>query len=224
MRQIRTEHFSPYIFRDAFDPLSMDYVKDRLSKISTINTDLKPSAYLYNLMLWSEVHGGKWLSFPSQDQGPACSLISDSCLFLGFIFNLQEKIPDRVLLYFYDRFFRNDFYSCSASCLSGHVWLCIRNDGRYLSSIHDRPLAGHCSDKTSARSSADTSLSGVRDNWTCGLYRLFFSARDRSFSYLSFYQGPLQAVCSVLQMPPHLIRKLRENCTEWTWQVLFLAR
>jgi len=62
-RAIHTRYFSQYILRDAFNPLSVDYVKKRFADIKFINTDLKPSAYLYNLMLWSEIHGGKALKY-----------------------------------------------------------------------------------------------------------------------------------------------------------------
>ncbi|TAL78415.1 MAG: hypothetical protein EPN88_02150 [Bacteroidetes bacterium] len=58
-RAINTRHFNQYIFRETFAPLNVDYVRNRLSTIKFINTDLKPSAYLYNLMLWSEVQGDK---------------------------------------------------------------------------------------------------------------------------------------------------------------------
>ncbi len=58
-RAINTIHFNQYIFRETFSPLNVDYVRNRLSTIKFINTDLKPSAYLYNLMLWSEVQGDK---------------------------------------------------------------------------------------------------------------------------------------------------------------------
>lgn len=58
-RAINTRHFNQYIFRETFSPLNVDYVRNRLSTIKFINTDLKPSAYLYNLMLWSEVQGDK---------------------------------------------------------------------------------------------------------------------------------------------------------------------
>jgi len=60
-RDISTKYFNPYIFYDAFSPLNTAYVKQRLGEIETVNTDLHPSAYLYNLMLWVEVHGGKAL-------------------------------------------------------------------------------------------------------------------------------------------------------------------
>jgi spermidine synthase len=58
-RGIYTKHFSQYIFRDAFSPFGVDYVRKRLSDIKFINTDLRPSSYLYNLVLWAEVHGGR---------------------------------------------------------------------------------------------------------------------------------------------------------------------
>jgi len=51
-------YFDPSIFRDAFSPYGVSYVKKRLSEIRAVNTDFRPSAYLYNLMLWAEMHGG----------------------------------------------------------------------------------------------------------------------------------------------------------------------
>ena len=60
-RAITTRYFSPYIFRDAFSFLNVGYVRARLTEIRVSNQDLQPSAYLYNLMLWAEVHGGKVL-------------------------------------------------------------------------------------------------------------------------------------------------------------------
>ncbi|MFZ5907190.1 MAG: hypothetical protein ACOYVJ_07240 [Nitrospirota bacterium] len=60
-RGVPTTYFRGYLFRDIFSPLGLDYVRQRLSEISFVNTDLRPSAYLYNLMLWSEVHGGEMI-------------------------------------------------------------------------------------------------------------------------------------------------------------------
>jgi len=57
-----TEYFHPYVFQDAFSQLDTEYVRQRLSRIQSINTDMRPAAYLYNLMLWAEVHGGTALS------------------------------------------------------------------------------------------------------------------------------------------------------------------
>ncbi len=60
---IAVKHFSTSIFYDAFSPLKADMVKKRLGKISAINTDMRPVAYLYNLMLWAEIHGGGMLNY-----------------------------------------------------------------------------------------------------------------------------------------------------------------
>ncbi|MDQ7786609.1 MAG: hypothetical protein RDU01_03295 [Thermodesulfovibrionales bacterium] len=62
-RGVPTTYFREYLFRDIFSPFGLDYVRQRLSEISFVNTDLRPSAYLYNLMLWSEVHGGQTLRY-----------------------------------------------------------------------------------------------------------------------------------------------------------------
>ena len=59
---IGTEYFHPYLFQDAFSQLDKEYVRQRLSRIQSVNTDMRPTAYLYNLMLWAEVHGGTALS------------------------------------------------------------------------------------------------------------------------------------------------------------------
>ncbi|NWF52862.1 MAG: hypothetical protein HXY47_07255, partial [Nitrospirae bacterium] len=62
-RRIHTRHFSQFLFYDIFSKFGTDYVKKRLAEIYLINKDLRPSSYLYNLILWSEVHGGKALRY-----------------------------------------------------------------------------------------------------------------------------------------------------------------
>ena len=62
-RAIETSYFQPYILADAFSPLKVSLVRERLEKINAINTDMEPVAYLYNLMLWSEVYGGGILNW-----------------------------------------------------------------------------------------------------------------------------------------------------------------
>jgi len=57
-RGIETKYFLPYIFEDAFDPMRVEFNERRLGEVDAVNTDMRPSAYLYNLMLWAEVHGG----------------------------------------------------------------------------------------------------------------------------------------------------------------------
>ena len=61
-RGIHTRYFRPYILTDAFSPLQVSMVRARLGKIKNLNTDLRPVSYLYNLMLWAEMYGGKWLN------------------------------------------------------------------------------------------------------------------------------------------------------------------
>jgi spermidine synthase len=61
-KKINTKYFQSYIFKDAFSPIKTGMVKGRLGAIKEINTDLHPVSYLYNLMLWAEIHGGKWLN------------------------------------------------------------------------------------------------------------------------------------------------------------------
>ena len=96
-RGISVKHFSPYIFRDVFSPFGVDYVRNRLYEIELINTDLRPSAYLYNLMLWSEIHGGKIIKhlMKIREWHILSFLI---CLFVLIIF-LTYKKKRRVLYY-----------------------------------------------------------------------------------------------------------------------------
>lgn len=60
-RDLPVKYFHQYIFRDAFSSFGVDYVKQRLSETKSINTDFHPSAYLFSLMLWADMHGGKAL-------------------------------------------------------------------------------------------------------------------------------------------------------------------
>jgi spermidine synthase len=59
---VSAEYFHPYIIEDAFSPLRVDLHKERLGSVSAVNTDLRPAAYLYNLMLWAEMHGASALN------------------------------------------------------------------------------------------------------------------------------------------------------------------
>ena len=61
-QSINTEYFHSHLFQDVFSQLDTEYVRQRLSRIQSVNTDLRPAAYLYNLMLWAEVHGSTLLS------------------------------------------------------------------------------------------------------------------------------------------------------------------
>jgi spermidine synthase len=96
-RGIVTRYFNRYIFRDAFSPLNVDYVRKRLGNIRFVNTDLRPSAYLYNLMLWAEVHGGKGLKYLLDVRG--WHVISISVVILLFVSLLIFGKKKRVIYY-----------------------------------------------------------------------------------------------------------------------------
>jgi spermidine synthase len=59
---IKTAYFGQHILEDAFSPLKINMVKERLGRTKEVNSDIRPVSYLYNLMLWAEVHGGEWLN------------------------------------------------------------------------------------------------------------------------------------------------------------------
>jgi spermidine synthase len=94
---IVTRYFNQYIFRDAFSPLGVDYVRRRLGNIKFVNTDLRPSAYLYNLMLWAEVHGGKVLKYLLDIRG--WHVISISVVILLLVSLLIFGKKKRVIYY-----------------------------------------------------------------------------------------------------------------------------
>jgi spermidine synthase len=58
---VRTEVFHPSAFQDAFAPLRVLLHRNRLEEAGAVNTDLRPMAYLLNLMLWAEVQGSRVL-------------------------------------------------------------------------------------------------------------------------------------------------------------------
>lgn len=60
-RPPETKHFHPHILEDAFDPLKTSMVKTRLEGAAFPNSDKRPVAYLYNLVLWAEAEGGNLL-------------------------------------------------------------------------------------------------------------------------------------------------------------------
>ena len=90
-RGIQTSYFKPYILHDAFSPLKVDMVRARLEKVDTANSDLQPVAYLYNLMLWSEVHGGSGLNQLLALQRWQVALPLSIVLFALFLFLWGKK-------------------------------------------------------------------------------------------------------------------------------------
>lgn len=60
---IATRHFSQYLIHDIFSPFNTGYVKQRLKNVRILNSDEHPSAYIYNIFLWSEMHGGRVLRY-----------------------------------------------------------------------------------------------------------------------------------------------------------------
>lgn len=84
-RHLQTIHFNSFLFHDIFDPLKQAMVRSRLSQSATINTDRRPAAYLYNLMLWSEMHGGGFLNiFFGLNKGTILAL-SGAALLAGMV-------------------------------------------------------------------------------------------------------------------------------------------
>lgn len=62
-RGIGAVYFRGELFYDIFDRLKTDAVKERLGSVHVLNADSRPAAYLYNLMLWTDIHGGGVVSW-----------------------------------------------------------------------------------------------------------------------------------------------------------------
>jgi spermidine synthase len=93
---VKARHFHPYIIEDAFTPMRVEFHRKRLDAVDALNTDLRPSAYLYNLMLWAEVHGGVLNSVLSLG-GITIALISICAFGLAALSVLRKK--SRTLYY-----------------------------------------------------------------------------------------------------------------------------
>jgi len=48
-------HFHEYVLDDAFDPMAVERYRARLGTVSENNTDIRPIAYRYNLLVWADV-------------------------------------------------------------------------------------------------------------------------------------------------------------------------
>ena len=57
-RKIPVKYFQPYILEDAFSQTKIAMTVARLEGAKAVNSDLRPVAYLYTLMLWAEMNGG----------------------------------------------------------------------------------------------------------------------------------------------------------------------
>ncbi len=89
---VDTEHFEDYILTDAFKPLQVEMVKERLGKVDELNTDRRPISYLYNLMLWSDMHRGKWLNLLLGLTGKGMMIISVLFLvLLSAVFHVKRE-------------------------------------------------------------------------------------------------------------------------------------
>lgn len=49
------EHFHQYVLDDAFDPLAVERHRARLGTVAVQNTDSRPLAYSYNLLVWADM-------------------------------------------------------------------------------------------------------------------------------------------------------------------------
>jgi spermidine synthase len=91
-RGISTHHFRPYVIKDAFSPLRRDLLKGRLGVVAERNTDLRPAAYLYNLMLWAEMHkAGILNAVLGLGEYSAAALVLAFLVYAGVVFRKRRR-------------------------------------------------------------------------------------------------------------------------------------
>ncbi|MEK6742079.1 MAG: hypothetical protein AABZ15_00550 [Nitrospirota bacterium] len=54
-RDPRMDHFHQYVLDDAFDPMAVELHRARLGTDAAHNTDIRPLAYRYNLLVWADL-------------------------------------------------------------------------------------------------------------------------------------------------------------------------
>ncbi|MBI5196074.1 MAG: hypothetical protein HZA10_07105 [Nitrospirae bacterium] len=87
---IGTKYFHPYIIKDAFSPLKVRALEERLGKTKAVNNDLRPAAYLYNLMLWAEAQKIDMLmSVPEYEKWLIAAAI---IMLITAVFVLRKKV------------------------------------------------------------------------------------------------------------------------------------
>jgi spermidine synthase len=54
-RRVSLEHFHPAVLDDAFDSMKTGQYRSRLAAVTELNTDARPIAYLYDLLVWADM-------------------------------------------------------------------------------------------------------------------------------------------------------------------------
>jgi spermidine synthase len=98
-RKIETVHFKPYILQDAFSPLAVEMVKGRLAGVREVNTDDKPVAYLYSLLLWAEAQGEGFLRFLLHPDGKWYVALAAALLLTVFALAGRRRAPAYFVLF-----------------------------------------------------------------------------------------------------------------------------
>ena len=121
-REIETSYFQPYILVDAFSPLKISLVRERLEKIHALNTDMEPVAYLYNLMLWVRGLWGRNTELAARYRKPADNPRAYGSIHYYCGHPLEEK-TGCLLLNVYNRIFSNGIFHADTPCISGVIWI-----------------------------------------------------------------------------------------------------
>ncbi len=87
---LKTLYLDSSVVEDMFSPEKSWEFEQLLEKRKKINTDRHPVSYIYNIVLWTETSGGKWLAIVLSNAEPVLILLVLITLLLTFYLGKQE--------------------------------------------------------------------------------------------------------------------------------------
>ncbi len=93
-RGLSLQYFRPYLLQDAFAPERTAAYRARLEGVDDRNSDMRPLAYMYNLMLWVEMQDARMLGSVLGLGTKAATAVALLFLLLGAaVFRREAKVP-----------------------------------------------------------------------------------------------------------------------------------
>ncbi len=93
-RGLDPDYFRPYLLEDAFAPKRTEAYRARLEGVEARNSDMRPLAYMYNLMLWAEMQDARILGRVLGLGPKSAAAVAFLFLALGAAaFRRESKVP-----------------------------------------------------------------------------------------------------------------------------------
>jgi spermidine synthase len=90
-RGVSLAHFHAGILDDAFDPLKTGQNRSRLAAVKELNTDSRPIAYLYDLLLWADMQQSGVIQFLADRGLPAASIALAALTAAGVVCVVRDQ-------------------------------------------------------------------------------------------------------------------------------------